>query len=100
LYRNAVIQKRQYRGATSMSSGGFARREMLNSPGIGGAMWSMPVRRLISILASCLLFPACGGLSPRPVDGGAMIAPLINPVKLAALGKRGANPRLQKAEVP
>jgi len=70
----------------------------LNTIGIRGSMNPVPAPRLIPILAACLLFPACGGLSHRPAASGALIAPLINPAKLATLGKRGANPRLQKAE--
>jgi hypothetical protein len=58
----------------------------------------VPALHVIFILAACLMLQACGRLSSGMEDGGALIAPLINPAKLATLGKRGANQRLQKAE--
>jgi hypothetical protein len=51
--------------------------------------------RSILLLALLFLVPCCG----RPVvvnDAASLIQPLINPAKLATLGDRGANTRIQK----
>ena len=47
------------------------------------------------LLAFCLLTPCCG--RPAASDPSTLIAPLIDPAKLATLADRGANPRIQKA---
>lgn len=51
--------------------------------------------RAILLLAFCFVLPCCG----RPAvasDSAALIHPLIDPAKLATLGDRGANARIQK----
>lgn len=46
------------------------------------------------LLAFLILIPCCG--RPAAHDPAALIQPLIDPAKLETLGKRGANPRVQK----
>jgi len=57
-----------------------------------------PIPRLI-LLALCLLLHCCGkpaAHDPVAHDPSTLIKPLIEPAKLATLGERGANPRVQK----
>ena len=51
--------------------------------------------RLISTFLCCWLLAL--GLAAAPTDHSSEIASLINPAKLATLGERGANPRVEKA---
>ncbi len=56
----------------------------------------MPLLRNILILLVCFLMPCCG----NPVttkDTASILQSLIDPAKLASLGERGANSRVQKA---
>lgn len=46
------------------------------------------------LLAILILLPCCG--RPAAHEPSALIQPLIDPAKLATLGDRGANPRIQK----
>ena len=46
------------------------------------------------LLAFFFLIPCCG--RPTVHDPATLIQPLIDPAKLATLGERGANPRIQK----
>jgi len=60
----------------------------------------MPLLRNLLLLVLCVFGPACGKEIPgRPPakDYARLIEPLIDPAKLATLGDRGANPRVQKA---
>lgn len=52
--------------------------------------------RNLFLLLACLATPCCGQkIAVR--DSAALLHPLIDPVKLATLGDRGANSRVQKA---
>ena len=57
----------------------------------------MPMLRNLFVLVLCALLPACGKESAALTRESALVAPLIDPAKLATLGDRGANPRIQKA---
>jgi hypothetical protein len=60
----------------------------------------MPLMRNLLVLFLCLFPLACGKQSPVKAptkDYARLIEPLIDPAKLATLGDRGANPRVQKA---
>lgn len=54
------------------------------------------MRHLVLLFAHVALLPCCG----RPVVSAdvpaSLIHPLIDPAKLATLGDRGSNPRIQK----
>jgi hypothetical protein len=53
------------------------------------------IRQLL--LAFLILIPCCGQqVLPNITNSSALIHPLIDPVKLATLGDRGANQRIQK----
>ena len=55
-----------------------------------------PIQMLRPLLLFALLFivPCCG--RPAAHDPASLIHPLIDPAKLATLGDRGTNPRIQK----
>ncbi len=60
----------------------------------------MPLLRNLLVLLLCAFVPACGKTAPgKPPakDYARLIEPLIDPAKLATLGDRGANSRVQKA---
>ena len=58
----------------------------------------MPVVRILLLSVFCLLSASCKGKESTALTReSALIAPLIDPVKLATLGDRGANQRVQKA---
>jgi hypothetical protein len=54
----------------------------------------MRAKPTIRAVLALLLFSLA--LTGRPEDYAVKIAPLIDPAKLATLGERGANPRVQK----
>ena len=58
---------------------------------------AMPMLRKLIVLILCAILPACGKESVLLTRESALVAPLIDPAKLATLGDRGANPRIQKA---
>lgn len=54
--------------------------------------------RILFVSLYCLLSVSCNAREATPLSKeSALVAPLIDPGKLATLGKRGANPRVQKA---
>lgn len=58
----------------------------------------MPAVRLLLLSIACLFSVSCSGKeSTSLTKESALVAPLIDPAKLATLGDRGANPRIQKA---
>lgn len=58
----------------------------------------MPVARYLFLFIACLLSATCSGKEGGTLTReSALVAPLIDPAKLATLGDRGANPRIQKA---
>jgi hypothetical protein len=58
----------------------------------------VPAVRLLLLSIACLLSVSCSGKESASLTReSALVAPLIDPVKLATLGDRGANPRIQKA---
>jgi hypothetical protein len=53
---------------------------------------------ILILSLACLLSVSCSGEERVPLTKeSALVAPLIDPAKLATLGDRGANPRIQKA---
>lgn len=54
--------------------------------------------RALVLLAICLFLPCCGRpvVASKTSGTAALIQPLIDPAKLATLGHRGANARVQK----
>lgn len=56
----------------------------------------MKNRILVYLLAGCALMLAPAAIADTVVQYAERIASLIEPAKLATLGKRGANPRVQK----
>ena len=58
---------------------------------------AMPMLRNLIVLILCAILPACSKESATLTRESALVAPLIDPAKLATLGDRGANPRIQKA---
>lgn len=54
---------------------------------------AMPMLRNLIVLIFCAVLPACG---QKPSGNARMIQSLIEPAKLATLGDRGANSRVQK----
>ena len=57
----------------------------------------MQIVRNLIVLILCAILPACGKEGVSLTRESALVAPLIDPAKLATLGDRGANPRIQKA---
>ena len=58
----------------------------------------MPAARFLLLAISCLFAASCTGKESATLTReSAMLAPLIDPAKLATLGDRGANPRIQKS---
>ena len=54
--------------------------------------------RSLLLLSACLLLPDCGKTiaAPKANEASHLIQPLIDPAKLATLGDRGTNSRIQK----
>ena len=58
---------------------------------------AMPMLRNLIVLILCAILPGCGKVGVALTRESALVAPLIDPAKLATLGDRGANPRIRKA---